>query len=240
MAPSGHLDPAHNPGPPGLHTPTLGGPPGTQLHHPNPLPVTRQPLGPVSSGPVGELAFHSATGAMGPPLSGAGEAPEPALDVSTMPTAGRAGSRAGSRVPAEPGARAHAPVTAERRQQRHMQSPRGQGSQLTSLGVRGPTRTQPEQLQAGNPRDWGAEPPHDPFPVGSPHGPVLPRPAAAQPCSALAVGNMSGSWARRPSAGRAPHRLGRRRTYGGEGRGSPHPTPPPHPARLRPGCWRWV
>ncbi|XP_036896918.1 zinc finger MIZ domain-containing protein 2 isoform X2 [Sturnira hondurensis] len=81
MAAAGHLDPAHNPGPPGLHTPTLGGPPGTQLHHPNPLPVTRQPLGPVSSGPVGELAFHAATGMMGTPLSGAGEAPEPALDL---------------------------------------------------------------------------------------------------------------------------------------------------------------
>ncbi|XP_035866246.1 zinc finger MIZ domain-containing protein 2 isoform X3 [Phyllostomus discolor] len=81
MAPAGHLDPAHNSGPPGLHAPTLGGPPGAQLHHPNPLPATRQPLGPVSSGPVGELAFHAATGVMGPPLSGAGEAPEPALDL---------------------------------------------------------------------------------------------------------------------------------------------------------------
>ncbi|XP_053510790.1 zinc finger MIZ domain-containing protein 2 isoform X5 [Artibeus jamaicensis] len=81
MTSAGHLDPAHNPGPPGLHTPTLGGPPGTQLHHPNPLPATRQPLGPVSSGPVGELAFHAAAGMMGPPLSGAGEAPEPALDL---------------------------------------------------------------------------------------------------------------------------------------------------------------
>ncbi|KAM5203783.1 zinc finger MIZ domain-containing protein 2 isoform 6-T9 [Hipposideros larvatus] len=81
MAPAGHLDLAHNPGPPGLHTPNLGGPPGPQLHHPNPPPASRQPLGPVSSGPVGELAFNAATGVMGPPLSGAGEAPEPALDL---------------------------------------------------------------------------------------------------------------------------------------------------------------
>uniref|UniRef100_A0A671G873 Zinc finger MIZ-type containing 2 n=1 Tax=Rhinolophus ferrumequinum TaxID=59479 RepID=A0A671G873_RHIFE len=81
MAPAGHLDLAHNPGPPGLHTPNLGGPPGPQLHHPNPPPASRQPLGPVSSGPVGELAFNAATGVMGPHLSGAGEAPEPALDL---------------------------------------------------------------------------------------------------------------------------------------------------------------
>lgn len=87
MAPAGHLDPAHNPGPPGLHAPNLGGPPGPQLHHPNPPPASRQPLGPVSSGPVGELAFTTATGVMGPPMSGAGEAPEPALDVSTRPHA---------------------------------------------------------------------------------------------------------------------------------------------------------
>ncbi|XP_054427267.1 zinc finger MIZ domain-containing protein 2 isoform X1 [Pteronotus mesoamericanus] len=81
MAPAGHLDPAHNPGPPGLHTPNLGGPPGPQLHHPNPPPATRQPVGPVGAGPVGELAFHAATGVMGPPMSGAGEASEPALDL---------------------------------------------------------------------------------------------------------------------------------------------------------------
>ncbi|KAM7316043.1 hypothetical protein ACRRTK_024723 [Alexandromys fortis] len=36
MAPAGHRDPAHNPGPPGLHTPNLGPTPGSQLHHPNP------------------------------------------------------------------------------------------------------------------------------------------------------------------------------------------------------------
>ncbi|XP_020934328.1 zinc finger MIZ domain-containing protein 2 isoform X5 [Sus scrofa] len=82
MAPAGHLDPAHNPGPPGLHAPNLGGPPGPQLQHPNPPPASRQPLGPVSSGPIGELAFSAATGMMGPPMSGAGEAPEPALDVA--------------------------------------------------------------------------------------------------------------------------------------------------------------
>ncbi|XP_073741176.1 zinc finger MIZ domain-containing protein 2 isoform X2 [Callorhinus ursinus] len=81
MAPAGHLDPAHNPGPQGLHAPSLGGPPGPQLHHPNPPPASRQPLGPVSSGPIGELAFSAATGVMGPPMSGAGEAPEPALDL---------------------------------------------------------------------------------------------------------------------------------------------------------------
>ncbi|XP_020934332.1 zinc finger MIZ domain-containing protein 2 isoform X9 [Sus scrofa] len=81
MAPAGHLDPAHNPGPPGLHAPNLGGPPGPQLQHPNPPPASRQPLGPVSSGPIGELAFSAATGMMGPPMSGAGEAPEPALDL---------------------------------------------------------------------------------------------------------------------------------------------------------------
>ncbi|XP_058930593.1 zinc finger MIZ domain-containing protein 2 isoform X1 [Kogia breviceps] len=81
MAPAGHLDPAHNPGPPGLHAPNLGGPPGPQLHHPNPPPASRQPLGPVNSGPIGELAFSAATGMMGPPVSGAGEAPEPALDL---------------------------------------------------------------------------------------------------------------------------------------------------------------
>lgn len=88
MAPAGHLDPAHNPGPPGLHAPNLGGPPGPQLHHPNPPPASRQPLGPVNSGPIGELAFSAATGMMGPPVSGAGEAPEPGLDVSTGPRAG--------------------------------------------------------------------------------------------------------------------------------------------------------
>ena len=88
MAPAGHLDPAHNPGPQGLHAPSLGGPPGPQLHHPNPPPASRQPLGPVSSGPIGELAFSAATGVMGPPMSGAGEAPEPALDVSTGPMMG--------------------------------------------------------------------------------------------------------------------------------------------------------
>ncbi|XP_014649122.1 PREDICTED: zinc finger MIZ domain-containing protein 2 isoform X4 [Ceratotherium simum simum] len=81
MAPAGHLDPAHNSGPPGLHAPNLGGPPGPQLHHPNPPPASRQPLGPLSSGPVGDLAFNTATGVMGPPMSGAGEAPEPALDL---------------------------------------------------------------------------------------------------------------------------------------------------------------
>ncbi|XP_058390733.1 zinc finger MIZ domain-containing protein 2 isoform X3 [Diceros bicornis minor] len=81
MAPARHLDPAHNSGPPGLHAPNLGGPPGPQLHHPNPPPASRQPLGPVSSGPVGDLAFNTATGVMGPPMSGAGEAPEPALDL---------------------------------------------------------------------------------------------------------------------------------------------------------------
>ncbi|XP_036183058.1 zinc finger MIZ domain-containing protein 2 isoform X1 [Myotis myotis] len=82
VAPAGHLDPAHTPGPAALHTPNLGGPPGPQLHHPNPPPATRQPLGPGSGGPVGELAFHAATGVVGPPMSGAGEAPEPsALDL---------------------------------------------------------------------------------------------------------------------------------------------------------------
>ncbi|XP_062034146.1 zinc finger MIZ domain-containing protein 2 [Lepus europaeus] len=81
MAPVSHLDPAHNPGPPGLHASNLGGPAGPQLHHPNP-PASRQPLGQVNSGPTGELAFNPATGVMGPPsMSGAGEAPEPALDL---------------------------------------------------------------------------------------------------------------------------------------------------------------
>ncbi|XP_051709030.1 zinc finger MIZ domain-containing protein 2 isoform X2 [Oryctolagus cuniculus] len=81
MAPVSHLDPAHNPGPPGLHTSNLGAPAGPQLHHPNP-PASRQPLGQVNSGPTGELAFNPATGVMGPPsVSGAGEAPEPALDL---------------------------------------------------------------------------------------------------------------------------------------------------------------
>eukprot|EP00071_Canis_lupus_P038661 XP_022272218.1 zinc finger MIZ domain-containing protein 2 [Canis lupus familiaris] len=81
MAPAGHLDPAHNPGAQGLHAPSLGGPPGAQLHHANPPPASRQPLGPVSSGPLGELGFSAAAGVMGPPMSGAGEAPEPALDL---------------------------------------------------------------------------------------------------------------------------------------------------------------
>lgn len=94
MAPAGHLDPAHNPGPPGLHAPNLGGPPGPQLHHPNPPPASRQPLGPVNSGPIGELAFSAATGMMGPPVSGAGEAPEPGLDVSILgPVLGSTWSR---------------------------------------------------------------------------------------------------------------------------------------------------
>nr|KAF6419748.1 zinc finger MIZ-type containing 2 [Rousettus aegyptiacus] len=99
MAPAGHLDPAHNPGPPGLHTPNLGGPPGPQLHHPTPPPASRQPLGPASSGPVSELAFSAAAGVMGPPMSGAGEAPEPALDVSTRPAAGSTREPGGAAFP---------------------------------------------------------------------------------------------------------------------------------------------
>ncbi|XP_055969416.1 LOW QUALITY PROTEIN: zinc finger MIZ domain-containing protein 2 [Sorex fumeus] len=81
MVPAGHLDTAHNPGPPGLHTPSLGAPPGPQLHHPDPSPTSRQPLRQVSSGPAGELTFNPATGVMGPPMPGGGEAPEPALDL---------------------------------------------------------------------------------------------------------------------------------------------------------------
>ncbi|XP_035109216.1 zinc finger MIZ domain-containing protein 2 isoform X4 [Callithrix jacchus] len=82
VAPAGHLDPTHNPGTPGLHTSNLGAPPGPQLHHSNPPPVSRQPLGQASLGPTGELAFSPAAGVMGPPsMSGAGEAPEPALDL---------------------------------------------------------------------------------------------------------------------------------------------------------------
>ncbi|KAI2545778.1 zinc finger MIZ-type containing 2 [Homo sapiens] len=82
MAPAGHLDPTHNPGTPGLHTSNLGAPPGPQLHHSNPPPASRQSLGQASLGPTGELAFSPATGVMGPPsMSGAGEAPEPALDL---------------------------------------------------------------------------------------------------------------------------------------------------------------
>jgi len=42
----------------------------------------------VNSGPLSELAFSAATGMMGPPVSGAGEAPEPALEVSTGSCAG--------------------------------------------------------------------------------------------------------------------------------------------------------
>lgn len=42
----------------------------------------------MNSGPLSELAFSAATGMMGAPMSGAGEAPEPALDVSTGPCAG--------------------------------------------------------------------------------------------------------------------------------------------------------
>ncbi|XP_016800806.1 zinc finger MIZ domain-containing protein 2 isoform X3 [Pan paniscus] len=82
MAPAGHLDPTHNPGTPGLHTSNVGAPPGPQLHHSNPPPASRQSLGQASLGPTGELAFSPATGVMGPPsMSGAGEAPEPALDL---------------------------------------------------------------------------------------------------------------------------------------------------------------
>ncbi|XP_055203751.1 zinc finger MIZ domain-containing protein 2 isoform X4 [Gorilla gorilla gorilla] len=82
MAPAGHLDPTHNPGTSGLHTSNLGAPPGPQLHHSNPPPASRQSLGQASLGPTGELAFSPATGVMGPPsMSGAGEAPEPALDL---------------------------------------------------------------------------------------------------------------------------------------------------------------
>ncbi|XP_021525008.2 zinc finger MIZ domain-containing protein 2 isoform X1 [Aotus nancymaae] len=82
VAPAGHLDPTHNPGTPGLHTSNLGAPPGPQLHHSNPPPVSRQPLGQASLGPTGELAFSPAAGVMGPPsMSGAGEAPEPVLDL---------------------------------------------------------------------------------------------------------------------------------------------------------------
>lgn len=89
MAPAGHLDPAHNPGPPGLHTPNLGPTPGTQLHHPNPSPASRQPLGQPNTGPISELAFNPATGMMGPPsMTGAGEASEPALDVSNQSRGG--------------------------------------------------------------------------------------------------------------------------------------------------------
>uniref|UniRef100_A0A2K6PPA7 Zinc finger MIZ-type containing 2 n=1 Tax=Rhinopithecus roxellana TaxID=61622 RepID=A0A2K6PPA7_RHIRO len=82
MAPAGHLDPTHNPGTPGLHTSNLGAPPGPQVHHSNPPSASRQSLGQASLGPTGELAFSPATGVMGPPnMSGAGEAPEPALDL---------------------------------------------------------------------------------------------------------------------------------------------------------------
>ncbi|XP_055480303.1 zinc finger MIZ domain-containing protein 2 isoform X5 [Psammomys obesus] len=82
MASAGHLDPAHNPGPPGMHTPNLGPAPGSQLHHPNPPPASRQPLGQPNTGPISELAFNPATGMMGPPgMTGAGEASEPALDL---------------------------------------------------------------------------------------------------------------------------------------------------------------
>nr|XP_044991843.1 zinc finger MIZ domain-containing protein 2 isoform X1 [Jaculus jaculus]XP_044991844.1 zinc finger MIZ domain-containing protein 2 isoform X1 [Jaculus jaculus]XP_044991845.1 zinc finger MIZ domain-containing protein 2 isoform X1 [Jaculus jaculus]XP_044991847.1 zinc finger MIZ domain-containing protein 2 isoform X1 [Jaculus jaculus]XP_044991848.1 zinc finger MIZ domain-containing protein 2 isoform X1 [Jaculus jaculus] len=82
MAPAGHLDPAHNSGPPGLHTSNLVPPQGPQLHHPNPSPASRQPLGQPSTGPISELAFNPATGVMGPPsMPGAGEASEPALDL---------------------------------------------------------------------------------------------------------------------------------------------------------------
>ncbi|KAM9216753.1 zinc finger MIZ domain-containing protein 2 isoform 2-T3 [Dugong dugon] len=82
MAPVGHLDPAHNPGPQGLHNPNLGAPPGPQLHHQNPPPPPRPPLGQASAGPGSELAFNPTTGVMGPTsMSAAGEAPEPALDL---------------------------------------------------------------------------------------------------------------------------------------------------------------
>ncbi|XP_049750735.1 zinc finger MIZ domain-containing protein 2 isoform X1 [Elephas maximus indicus] len=82
MAPVGHLDPAHNPGPQGLHTPNLGAPPGPQLHHQNPPAPPRPPLGQASAGPGSELAFNPTTSVMGPTsISAAGEAPEPALDL---------------------------------------------------------------------------------------------------------------------------------------------------------------
>ncbi|XP_007524456.1 zinc finger MIZ domain-containing protein 2 isoform X2 [Erinaceus europaeus] len=81
MAPAGHLDPAHNPGPPGMHTSNLGGPAAPQLHHPNPPAAARAPLGQVSSGPAGELAFNPTSSVMGPPMAGGGEAPEPTLDL---------------------------------------------------------------------------------------------------------------------------------------------------------------
>ncbi|KAL1789579.1 zinc finger protein MIZ domain-containing 2 isoform X1 [Sigmodon hispidus] len=82
MAPTGHLDTAHNPGPPGLHTPNLGPTPESQLHHPNPSSPSQQPLGQPNTGPISEMAFNPATGMMGPPnMTGAGEAPKPALDL---------------------------------------------------------------------------------------------------------------------------------------------------------------
>ncbi|XP_012888417.1 PREDICTED: zinc finger MIZ domain-containing protein 2 isoform X1 [Dipodomys ordii] len=82
MAPVGHLDPAHNPGPPGLHTSNLGAPSGPQLHHPNPPPASRQPLGQASTGPVSDLPFNPVTGVMGAAgMSGTGEASEQALDL---------------------------------------------------------------------------------------------------------------------------------------------------------------
>lgn len=86
MAPSGHMDPSHNPGQQGLHNPNLSAPPGSQLHHRNPPLQARQPLGPSSgAGPSGELAFNSAASMMGQPgMTGTGEGPEPALDVSMV------------------------------------------------------------------------------------------------------------------------------------------------------------
>ncbi|XP_027707821.1 zinc finger MIZ domain-containing protein 2 isoform X3 [Vombatus ursinus] len=83
MAPSGHMDPSHNPGQQGLHNPNLSAPPGSQLHHRNPPPQARQPLGPSSgAGPTGELTFSSAASMMGQPgMPGTGEGPEPALDL---------------------------------------------------------------------------------------------------------------------------------------------------------------
>lgn len=103
MGPAGHLDPAHNPGLPGLNAIALGGPPGHPLH-PNPPPASRQPLGPVSAAPVGELTFGATTGVMGLPVSGAGEAPEPALDVSMGPHTGeRMGAGVGGNRLPSPG-----------------------------------------------------------------------------------------------------------------------------------------
>ncbi|XP_029460080.1 zinc finger MIZ domain-containing protein 2 isoform X2 [Rhinatrema bivittatum] len=85
MAQSGRMEPSHNPVQQGLHNPNLGNQSAQQLHHRNPPPQVRQPLGqPGAGGPAhgGDMAFNPGPGMVGQSgMTGPGEVQEPSLDL---------------------------------------------------------------------------------------------------------------------------------------------------------------